>query len=139
MQNKTETDRQEVEPELVDFLRFAENSTREVAEESEDKRIHDMYKRIASLKSRAEMEMDYMKAEEWRRIMEEEAERRGLEAGMEAGQKIGLEVGKNDKLKSVVLTMTRKGYEPAEITDILDEDREVIEKIIRESQLQSCE
>lgn len=56
---------------------------------------------------------------------------------MEAGQKIGLEAGKNDKLKSVVLAMTRKGYEPAEITDILDEEREVIEKIIRESQMQS--
>lgn len=123
---------EEVEPSLIDFLRFIESSTKEVAECSEDKRIQNMYKRIDSLKSRAEMEIDYMKAEEWKRIMKEEAERIGMEQGIKRGIEQGKEIGEYSKLKSVVSAMWRKGFKTSEIIDILEEDAGVIEKIIEQ-------
>lgn len=135
--NTRGTNKEEVEPELIDFLHFVEKSTKDVAESSEDERIHNMYKRIESLKKTVEMEMDYMTAEEWRRILEEEAIQRGMEAGMEAGMKAGMEAGMEagmkTKLRSIVLFMKEKGYQSTEIVDILGEDADVIKKILQES------
>ena len=71
----------EVEPELISFLRFVENSTAEEARQSADGRIQRMYGRINDLKNREDVEADYMKAEEYRRLMREEAREEGREEG----------------------------------------------------------
>lgn len=77
-----------------------------------------------------------MKAEEWKRIMKEEAERIGMEQGIKQGMKQGIEQGKEigecSKLKSVVSAMWRKGFKTSEIIDILEEDAGVIEKIVEQ-------
>lgn len=67
----------EVEPGLVSFLRFVKNTTQERAEESEDERIRRMYRKIAQLKNRAELEEEYMKMEERDRMIERRGEKRG--------------------------------------------------------------
>lgn len=111
---------QEVESALVDFLKFVKNSTKEVAESSEDARIQYIYKKIESLKQQAEMEADYMKMEERDRLMREEAEMRGEK------------IGEYNKLKFQVSRKCAKGYTVEEIADMLEEDVDSIQKIVRE-------
>lgn len=115
---------QEVESALVDFLKFVKNSTKEVAESSEDARIQYIYKKIESLKQQAEMEADYMKMEERDRLMREEAEMRG--------KKMGEEIGEYNKLKFLVSRKEAKGYTVEEIADMLEEDVDSIQKIMLE-------
>ena len=76
---------EEVEPELVAFLRFVENSTAEEAYQSSDPRIQDMYGKINHLKSLADVEADYMTAEEYRRMLEDDAREEGIKEGIQTG------------------------------------------------------
>lgn len=116
--------KEEVEPELVGFLKFVENSTEEMAVEANDERVQRIYKRMESLKKRAELEANYMKMEERERLMREEAEMRG--------EIRGKALGEYSKLKSQVSKKRRKGYTAEVIAEILEEDVDTIENIIQE-------
>lgn len=72
---------EEVELELVTFLHFIENSTAEEASHSYDPRIQGMYGKINHLKSLADVDADYMTAEEYRRMIEEESMQKGIQKG----------------------------------------------------------
>lgn len=82
----------EVEPELIAFLRFVENSTAEEARQSSDPRIHHMYGKINHLKNHAEVEADYMTAEEYRRMIEDDAREVGMKAGMQKEAEKGMKI-----------------------------------------------
>lgn len=115
---------EEVEPSLVHFMKFVENSTKVVAEESGDKRIKRIYRKMESLKKKVEMEANYMKMEERERLMKEEAELRG--------EKRGRKLERYDTLRRLILRMRTKGYQADEIGDILGEEVSTINEIVQE-------
>ena len=61
---------------MIVFLRFRENSTAEEAHQSEDPRIQEMYGKINALKNSEAEKGDYMTAEEYKRRLQEEAEKK---------------------------------------------------------------
>ena len=107
----------EVEPELIAFLRFVENSTAEEAHQSKDLRIQEMYGKINTLKNSEAVEADYMTAEEYKRMITEEA------------QRIGMQRGRQLKLISLVMRKIAKGCTPAQTADMLEEDPALIQRI----------
>lgn len=115
----------EVEPQLTAFLRFVENSTAEEAEQSSDPRIQSMYGKINNLKNRAEVEVDYMTAEEYRRMIEEDARENGMKAGMKAGMLILAESFKEIGYEKEAIT--KKLIEKYQIS--LVEAEEIVETI----------
>lgn len=117
----------EVEPELVAFLRFVENSTAEEARQSEDPRIQTMYGKLNNLKNSEAVEVDYMTAEEYRWWIEEKAKREGLAKGREEGR----EEGQQLKLVSQVLRKLEKGYTPEETAEMLEENPGQIRSIYK--------
>ena len=119
---------EEVEPALVEFLRFVENSSEDMAEQAEDERIKQMYRKVRELKRRADLEMSYMKMEERDRLIEE----RGVRKGTEIGKEIGKKMGERDKLVSQVKKKKEKGLTIQEIADMLEEEETVILGIVKE-------
>lgn len=115
---------EEVESSLVHFMRFVENSTKEIAEESGDERIQYIYERMEELKKNSEMEADYMKTEERERLMKEEAEKRG--------ELRGRQLERYDVLKRQISRMRLKGYQTEEIGELLGEESGTIREIMRE-------
>lgn len=55
-----------------------------------------------------------------------------LEIGKEIGKEIGMEFGAKEKLKELVIKKRNKGFSIEEIADMLEEELEVIQQLIRE-------
>ena len=64
--------KKEVEPQLVQFLDFIQNSSGDHIQATTDPRIVNMYHHLETLKQRADMEADYMTTEERDRQIREE-------------------------------------------------------------------
>lgn len=64
--------------ELIQFLRYVENSTEDVAENSPDGLVNRIHARVQSLKSSRELEANYMYFEELLQEREEQGRREGL-------------------------------------------------------------
>lgn len=77
------TNETEVPEELVNFLRYVENSTDKYVESVQDKNLQEIHNKIAQLKRSREWEGRYMKFEE----LLQKSEKRGLEQGCDLGQR----------------------------------------------------
>lgn len=91
--------KEEVEPQLVEFLGFVQNSSGENIQETTDPRIINMYHHLETLKQRADMEADYMTAEERDRQIREE----------------GIEIGQTRLLTAMISDKLRSGISPEAI------------------------
>ena len=100
----------EVSPELVELLKYIENTTPETAHECSSVRIHKLQERVQAIKSSEEVSVKYM--QEWE---ERELERRDAR---EEGQEL--------KLKELIKKKLSKG-KPMEV--IAEELEESVEKI----------
>ena len=79
------TNQEEVPEALVDFLKYVEQSTEEVASASQDNRIQKLHEKIRTLKENRTWEARYMKFEE----LLQESESKGYEKGHKEGCKEG--------------------------------------------------
>lgn len=104
----------EVPVELVHFLRYVENTTRECVEELQDEVIERVHDRVIMLKQSREWESRYMKFEE----LLQDAENKGLQKGIEQGQ---------SRLLSLINKMTRAGE--SEYISKLSEDEEFLKEM----------
>ncbi len=104
----------EVPVELVHFLRYVENTTRECVEELQDEVIERVHDRVIMLKQSREWESRYMKFEE----LLQDAENKGLQKGIEQGQ---------SRLLSLINKMTRAGE--SECISKLSEDEEFLKEM----------
>jgi len=104
----------EVPVELVHFLRYFENTTRECVEELQDEVIERVHDRVIMLKQSREWESRYMKFEE----LLQDAENKGLQKGIEQGQ---------SRLLSLINKMTRAGE--SECISKLSEDEEFLKEM----------
>lgn len=92
--NTRGTNDEEVSPELIELLRYIENTTEEVSNQCKSEKIKDMQKRIEEIKSSEEVGVRYMQAWEERIIEMQRAREEGLKEGMKEGMKEGLEEGR---------------------------------------------
>ena len=113
-----------VPQELIELLRYMEHTTEEVSASCASERIHNIQKRIRTIKSSEKIGVKYMQAWE-EKILEREKAR-------EEGHASGLREGLIQKLKELVEKKVKKGYAAEEIAEMLEEDIETIQKLIEE-------
>ena len=97
--NTRGTNDQEVPQELIQFLKYVENSTEEVAEGSGNEKIQTLHQKVTALKRSRELEEKYMTMEE----LLEERETEGRKAGVAEGRKAGVAEGQDVILQLVSL------------------------------------
>ena len=54
----------------------------------------------------------------------------GTENGIAIGKQEGITIGKQEGIAETIIKMYRKGYEPAQISDLLDMEVEQLREII---------
>ena len=62
--------------------------------------------------------------------IKEQAYVEGTENGIAIGKQEGITIGKREGIAETIVKMYRKGYEPEQISDILDMEVEEVRKII---------
>jgi predicted transposase/invertase (TIGR01784 family) len=95
---------------LLEFLKFVENSTPEAAAASESELVHMLSKRVQEIKNNTKLEVAYMKLQDNYDYYTELGEKRGIEIGEQRGEKRGIELGRS----SVAAKMKAEGL-PIEI------------------------
>ena len=90
----------EVPTELVNFLRYVEESTDDCARQLQDKVVTKIHDRVTALKKSREWERSYMKFEE----LLQDAEAQGREEGREEGREQG-----QSRLQKLISKMTEAG------------------------------
>lgn len=76
---------QEVRSELIQFLKYVENSTEKVAQQSESGKILWIHEQLKKLKNDRKVGALFMKSWEWEEYIREKATEEGLEQGREQG------------------------------------------------------
>ena len=112
--NTRGTNQEEVSPELVELLRYMENTN--TAAPAENQKVREIQKRVEAIKSSEEVGVRYMQAWE-EKVLERQA-----------GRQEGLTL----KLKELAAKKWQKGKTPEQAAEELEEDPEVIRKIYRE-------
>ena len=102
--------------ELVELLRYMEDSSKEVASGCSSPRIHTLQERIEAIKSSEEVNVKYMQAWEERELDRREAR----------------EEGRQEILKEQIRKKLAKGKDSSVIAEELEMDAEIIEKIIKD-------
>ena len=111
----------EVSEELIEFLKYAERSTNETANQVKSKRVKRVHDRVCKVKVNEEIGVKYMQAWEEKYYEREE--------GREEGRIAGREEGRIYNLARLVCKKLAKGMEAAAIADMLEEDEDVIRNI----------
>lgn len=106
----------EVSRELIEFLRYVEETTDEVAEQTESERIKRIHNRVRRVKASEEVGVKYM--QEWEEKYFERLEAR--------------EEGARDKMKELIEKKLLKGKSVEVIADELEESVETIQELIEE-------
>ncbi len=109
----------EVSPELIELLKYMENTTSETAESCSNPEIMKMHQRIAKIKASEEVNVKYMKEWEERELDKKEAR----EEGREEGRQLGF----TEANKNTALRLYKKQHSVDEIADILETSVEVVE------------
>ena len=111
----------EVERELIDFLRYIEHSTEENVPDGCDERLLNLHKKIHKIKSNEQVEVTYMKMEERDRLIREAGIAEGAAQGVAAG------TAKVNHLNRILIAQKR--YEDLEKAS---EDAEYQEQLFKE-------
>lgn len=109
--------RNEVSEELVDFLRYVENSTDEIVASIESERIHRIHKRVCKVRTNEQVGVRYMQAWEERIYDKEEAREEGFSEGMCI------------RTISLVKRNLSKGVSVSDIAQFMGETEDSVEKI----------
>ena len=128
--NTRGTNPEEVSPELVELLRYMENTN--TAAPAENQKVREIQRRVEAIKSSEEVGVRYMQAWE-EKVLERQAGRQeGLQEGIRKGRLEGRQEGLTEKLKEQAAKKWQKGKTPEQAAEDLEEDLEVIQKIYRE-------
>lgn len=111
---------EEVSQELIEFLRYVENSTDEVAAEAESERVKRIHERVCKVRTSEEAGVKYMQAWEEKYYEREE------------GREEGIAEGERKKLKELIRKKLAKGKTVDEIADMLEESVETIEELMKD-------
>ena len=120
--NTRGTDREGISGELVELLEYIEHTNEKRRVKSP--RIEKLKNNVEKIKQSGEVSVRYMQA--WEEKIYDRME------GREEGIAIGRERGLREMLISLIRKKLAKGKTPEEIAEELEEDIEIIEKLIQE-------
>lgn len=112
----------EVPKELVEFLRYVEDSSDACVREAEDERIGRLHRRISELKKSREWRSGYMTIGE----LIDDSREEGHAAGLQEGHVVGLQEGQN-RILELMEAMTANG--DSHLLSKLKGDRELLEQM----------
>ncbi len=121
--NTRGTNEEEVDSELVWFLKYAERTDEQTARESGSERIWKIHEHICRIKASEEMGVKYMQKWEERIMDREEGKEEGIKEGRKEGIKEGIKEGRNrvneltkklaaaNRLEDLVRAANEPGYQ----------------------------
>ena len=121
------TDAEGVSEDLIQLLRYFEQTTEENAAGSHSRKIEKLQKRVEEIKQNEEVGIRYMNAFE-EKMMER---REGREEGLAEGRKEGLAEGQSAKQEEIACKMLEKGLDftlIAEMTGLSEKDLKALQK-----------
>ncbi len=118
--NTRGTNDDQVSPELVELLRYMEDSSKEVASGCSSPRIHTLQERIEAIKSSEEVNVKYMQAWEERELDRREAREEGRQEG------------RQEILKELIRKKLAKGKDISVIAEEMEEEEETIRNIVED-------
>ena len=130
--NTKGTNKDEVSQELIDFLRYVENTTDEIAEQSDSERLRRIHDRVCKVRKSEEIGVRYMQAWEEKIYERREAREEGREEGLAEGRREGIAEGERRKLQHQIQKKLEKNMSIEEIADMLEEDIDVIQELAKE-------
>ena len=129
------TDEEGVSEELIQLLRYFEQTTGENAAGSHSKKIEKLQKRVEEIKKNEEVGIRYMNAFEekmWeRREGREEGERIGEKRGKKIGERIGEKRGEKRGRQEIARRMVEKNLDLVlikEMTGLTEQELKVLKK-----------
>ena len=130
--NTKGTNKDEVSQELIDFLRYVENTTDEIAEQSDSERLRRIHDRVCKVRKSEEIGVRYMQAWEEKIYERREAREEGREEGLAEGRREGIAEGERRKLQHQIQKKLEKNMSIEEIADMLEEDMDVVRELAEE-------
>ena len=130
--NTKGTNKDEVSQELIDFLRYVENTTDKIAEQSDSERLRRIHDRVCKVRKSEEIGVRYMQAWEEKIYERREAREEGREEGLAEGRREGIAEGERRKLLAQIQKKLEKNMSIEEIADMLEEDIDVIQELAKE-------
>ncbi len=138
-----------VSHELIELLKYFEDSTDETASKAGSKRISRLHEKISDIKASEEIGVKFMNAweeklldrqegydegkQEGLRIGEEKGRKEGMEAGEKKGLRIGeergLKTGRKEERKEIAVRMKARGMSLEEIAEITGLELSQLEKL----------
>lgn len=118
------TNEEEVPRELVNFLRYVENTTDQYVDSAQDKQLQVIHEKIVRLKKSREWEGRYMKFEE----LLQKSKKEGVEQGMQQGCDLG-----QGRILKLISCMTQGG-EASELPR-LEQDTAFLEEMLKKYHL----
>ena len=114
----------DVDEEMKLFLRYVENSSDDLVEETESELLKEIHRKVKEIKSSKKLEVEYMTLLEKYEEIAEEAEERGIEKGIEKGMKaLVLKMLQNGMSKELVAKGT--GISKEQIEEWENETKEL--------------
>ena len=133
--NTRGTDEEEVSEELIQLLRYFEQTTEENAAGSHSRKIEKIQKRVEEIKKNEEVGIRYMNAFEekmWeRREGREEGERIGEKCGKKIGERIGEKRGEKRGRQEIARRMVEKNLDLVlikEMTGLTEQELKALKK-----------
>lgn len=119
-------DAKNVSPELIELLRYMEDTTEATSRQCKSPRIQDIQKRIQVIKSSEKIGVKYMQAWEEKILDQQKAKAEGLAEGLEQG----LEQGQILALMKLIRKKKEKGLSSYVIAEALEEPEERIRTLM---------
>lgn len=127
---------EEVRPELVELLTFMEHTNQVPEAGYENRRVRELQRQVAQIKSSEEIGVKFMQAWEERELDRREAREEGLKEGILLGQTKGHQEGEKEgekkTLKNIIRRKLQKGLTVEEIAEILEESVERVQELKEE-------
>ena len=120
--------------ELVEFLKYAENTTALTAKAAKSPRLSRIHQRVCTVRASEEIGMKYMQAWEEKYYDKKEAREEGLAEGRSEGLAIGRAEGEQNKLRQQIEKKLARGKSVSEIAEALEEEEDTVRKMIQEIQ-----
>ena len=125
------TDAEGVSEELIQLLRYFEQTTEEKAAGSHSQKIEKLQKRVEEIKKNEEVGIRYMNAFEEKMWERREGEKRGKKIGEMIGEKRGKKIGEERSRQEIARKMVEKNLDLVlikEMTGLTEQELEALKK-----------
>ena len=128
-QHEGSTEPDGVSHELIELLKYFEDSTDETASKAGSKRISRLHEKISDIKASEEIGVKFMNAWEEKLLDRQEGYDEGKQEGLRVGEERGLKTGRKEERKEIAVRMKARGMSLEEIAEITGLELSQLEKL----------